>query len=80
MPVSNRKKEINKEPLIKFFSDDLFDEIGVDVNLNIPNLWFPFISLKGLLSKNSLPQTKISLGTSFQKNIGLAMFRLTTNH
>ena len=30
MPVSNRKKEINKEPLIKFFSDDLFDEIGVD--------------------------------------------------
>jgi len=52
-------------------SEKYLSEIGVDVNLNIPNLWFPFISLKGLLSKNSLPQTKISLGTSFQKNIGL---------
>lgn len=52
-------------------SEKYLSEIGIDVNLNIPNLWFPFISLKGLLSKNSLPQTKISLGTSFQKNIGL---------
>lgn len=52
-------------------TEKYLSEIGVDVNLNIPNLWFPLISLKGLLSKNSLPQTKISLGSSFQKNIGL---------
>ncbi len=52
-------------------TEKYLSEIGADLNLTIPNLWFPFISLKKLISKNSLPQTRISVGSSFQKNIGL---------
>jgi ribonuclease HII len=30
MPVSNKKKGLNKESLIKYFSESSFDEIGID--------------------------------------------------
>lgn len=52
-------------------NEKYLSEIGGDINLSIPSLWFPFISLKNIISKNSLPQTRISIGSSFQKNIGL---------
>ena len=46
-------------------------EIGGDINLNFPRLWLPFISTNKVIPNYMLPQTKISIGTSFQKNIGL---------
>lgn len=46
-------------------------EIGGDINLSFPRLWLPFISTKKIIPYYMLPQTKISIGTSFQKNIGL---------
>ena len=61
-------------------SEKYLSEVGADINLSIPNLWFPFISLKKLVSKNSLPQTRISLGSSFQKNIGLDKQTLNANY
>ncbi len=46
-------------------------EFGADVNLTFPRIWFPFIKTEKLIPRYTLPQTRLSLGTSFQKNIGL---------
>ncbi|ALM09091.1 membrane protein [Sediminicola sp. YIK13] len=53
-------------------------EIGGDINLNFPRLWLPFISTNKIIPYYMLPQTKISIGTSFQKNIGLDKNTLNT--
>ncbi len=52
-------------------SEDFFSEIGADINLTFPRLWLPLINTKGIVPYYMLPQTRISAGTSFQKNIGL---------
>src|SRR5690606_28347383 len=46
-------------------------EFGVDLNLTIPRIWFLFINSKKIIPYYMLPQTRISVGTDFQKNIGL---------
>ncbi|SDE88298.1 Surface antigen [Pricia antarctica] len=46
-------------------------EFGADANLDIPSIWFPFFNTKKIIPSYTLPRTRISLGTSFQKNIGL---------
>ncbi len=46
-------------------------EFGADVNLTFPRIWFPFANTSKLIPTYTLPQTRLSLGTSFQKNIGL---------
>jgi len=46
-------------------------EFGADVNLTFPRIWFPFVNTSRLIPSYTLPQTRLSLGTSFQKNIGL---------
>lgn len=46
-------------------------EFGGDVNLNLPRLWFPFINTSRIIPNYMLPKTNISIGTSFQQNIGL---------
>ncbi|MCK5441544.1 MAG: BamA/TamA family outer membrane protein [Maribacter sp.] len=46
-------------------------EFGADINLTFPRIWFPFIKTEKLIPRYTLPQTRLSLGTSFQKNIGL---------
>lgn len=48
-----------------------FSEIGADVNLSFPRIWLPFINTDRIIPNYMLPQTNLSLGTSFQKNIGL---------
>ncbi|MET6991597.1 BamA/TamA family outer membrane protein [Sediminicola arcticus] len=53
-------------------------EIGGDINLNFPRLWLPFVSTKKIIPYYMLPQTKITIGTSFQKNIGLDKQTLNT--
>ena len=53
-------------------SDPFFDinEFGVDVKLTIPRLFSPFYT-EGLVPKYMSPNTRISLSTTSQKNIGL---------
>ncbi|MFD2789506.1 BamA/TamA family outer membrane protein [Arenibacter sp. H213] len=46
-------------------------EFGGDINLNLPRIWMPLFSTSKLIPNYMLPQTKISMGTSFQQNIGL---------
>jgi hypothetical protein len=46
-------------------------EFGADINLTFPRIWFPFANTSKLIPTYTLPQTRLSLGTSFQKNIGL---------
>ncbi|NAS29583.1 BamA/TamA family outer membrane protein [Flavobacteriaceae bacterium R38] len=45
-------------------------EVGGDIRLNFPRIFLPFNTDK-LIPKSFFPQTRISLGTSFQNNIGL---------
>ncbi len=51
--------------------EDFFSEIGGDINLVFPRIWFPFINTKRIIPYYMLPQTRVTAGTSFQKNIGL---------
>jgi outer membrane protein assembly factor BamA len=54
-------------------SEDRFfniSEIGADVRLNFPRFFFP-IKTDKLIPSYMLPQTRISVGTSIQTNIGL---------
>jgi len=44
-------------------------EIGIDASLAFPRFRFPFIG--NLIPRKMTPKTKITIGTSFQKNIGL---------
>ena len=60
------------------FPDDFFSEIGGDISLDFPRIWFPFINRTNLIPDYSLPKTRISIGTSFQKNIGLDKQTLNT--
>ena len=46
-------------------------EVGGDINLNLPRIWFPFVNTSKIIPNYMLPKTKLSMGTSFQQNIGL---------
>ncbi len=52
-------------------TEDFFSEISGDVNLNFPRIWFPLINTDKFIPNYMLPRTRLSLGTSFQRNIGL---------
>ncbi|WP_237332463.1 BamA/TamA family outer membrane protein [Zobellia amurskyensis] len=52
----------------RFFN---IQEFGADLTLDIPRIWLPFINTNKIIPSYSLPRTRISVGTSFQKNIGL---------
>ncbi|PHR69780.1 MAG: hypothetical protein COA67_09850 [Lutibacter sp.] len=51
-------------------------EFGGDVSLEIPRILFP-AKTENLILKKMSPKTKISIGTSFQKNIGLDKQKFT---
>lgn len=51
--------------------EDFFSEVGGDINITFPRIWFPLFNTKKIIPYFMLPQTRISAGTSFQKNIGL---------
>ncbi len=59
------QKSINEDD--RFFN---ISEFGGDIKLNFPRIFFP-IKTEKFIPKYMIPQTVISLGTSFQKNIGL---------
>ncbi|WP_289041690.1 BamA/TamA family outer membrane protein [uncultured Zobellia sp.] len=52
----------------RFFN---IQEFGADLTLDIPRIWLPFINTNKIIPSYTLPRTRISIGTSFQKNIGL---------
>ncbi len=52
----------------RFFN---IQEYGADLSLDFPRIWFPFIKTTRLIPSYSLPRTRLSVGASFQQNIGL---------
>lgn len=53
------------------YQEDYFSEIGGEITLDFPRIWFPFIRTTKIIPNYTLPKTRIAIGTSFQKNIGL---------
>ncbi|MFS4469557.1 BamA/TamA family outer membrane protein [Maribacter sp. 2210JD10-5] len=53
------------------FQENFFSEIGGDITLDFPRIWFPFINTSKIIPNYTLPKTRIAIGTSFQQNIGL---------
>ncbi len=52
-------------------------EIGGDINIIFPRIWFPFNTEK-IIPYYMLPQSRFLVGTNFQKNIGLDKQTLNT--
>ncbi len=50
--------------------ENFTSEIGGDINLTFPRIWFP-LNTEKIIPYYMLPQTRLSVGTNFQKNIGL---------
>ncbi|WP_350285169.1 BamA/TamA family outer membrane protein [uncultured Croceitalea sp.] len=50
--------------------ENFTSEIGGDINLTFPRIWLPFNTEK-IIPYYMLPQTRLSIGTNFQQNIGL---------
>ena len=50
--------------------DNLTSEIGGDINLTFPRIWFP-LNTEKIIPYYMLPQTRLSAGINFQRNIGL---------
>lgn len=45
-------------------------ELGGDINITFPRIWLPF-STEKIIPYYMLPQSRLSVGTNFQRNIGL---------
>lgn len=60
-------------------SDETFtSEIGGDINLTFPRIWFP-LNTEKVIPYYMVPQTRLSIGTNFQQNIGLDRQVLNTS-
>ncbi|WP_313777820.1 BamA/TamA family outer membrane protein [Flagellimonas meishanensis] len=59
-------------------SDETFtSEIGGDINITFPRIWFP-LNTEKIIPYYMLPQSRLLLGTNFQRNIGLDRQTLNT--
>lgn len=59
-------------------SDETFtSELGGDVNLTFPRIWFPLRTDK-IIPNYMLPQSRLLVGTNFQRNLGLDRQNLNT--
>src|SRR5690606_1866365 len=45
-------------------------ELGGDINITFPRIWLPF-GTEGIIPHYMLPQSSLTMGTNFQRNIGL---------
>lgn len=52
-------------------------ELGGDINLTFPRIWFP-LNTEKIIPYYMLPKSRFSVGTNFQKNIGLDKQSLNT--
>ncbi|PRX57943.1 BamA/TamA family outer membrane protein [Flagellimonas meridianipacifica] len=60
------------------FSGETFtSEIGGDINITFPRIWFP-INTEKIIPYYMLPQSRFLVGTNFQQNIGLDRQTLNT--
>jgi len=67
---------LNARGTFGLLSDDsstekFFTEVGGDINISFPRFVFPFVNTSKIVPRYTLPRTRITVGTSFQKNIGL---------
>ncbi|WP_422859194.1 BamA/TamA family outer membrane protein [Flagellimonas sp. S174] len=60
-----------------FTGETFTSEIGGDINITFPRIWFP-IDTKKVIPYYMLPQTRLLAGTNFQQNIGLDRQTLNT--
>lgn len=51
--------------------EKFFTEMRGDINLTFPRIWIPPLNSPRIIPYYMLPQSRLSLGTSFQKNVGL---------
>lgn len=58
----------------RFFN---ISEFGADLRLKFPRMWFP-VNTDAVIPKSMSPSTLVSLGTSFQTNIGLDKQTITS--
>ena len=58
-------------------NDDFTSELGGDVTITFPRIWLPFNTEK-IIPHYMLPQSRLSAGTNFQRNIGLDKQSLNT--
>ncbi|MDC6365963.1 MULTISPECIES: BamA/TamA family outer membrane protein [Flavobacteriaceae] len=59
-------------------SDETFtSEIGGDINITFPRIWFP-LNTEKIIPYYMLPQSRFLVGTNFQRNIGLDKQSLNT--
>ena len=52
-------------------TEQFFTEVGGDINITFPRFVFPFVNTDNIVPRYSLPRTRVTVGTTFQKNIGL---------
>jgi len=50
--------------------ESITSELGGDLNLVFPRIWFPFTT-ENIIPYYMLPQTRLSVGANFQRNLGL---------
>jgi len=58
--------------------EKFFTEIRGDINLTFPRIWIPPLRALRIIPFYMLPQTRVSAGSSFQKNVGLDKQTLNT--
>lgn len=58
-------------------NDNFTSELGGDVTITFPRIWLPFNTEK-IIPHYMLPQSRLSAGTNFQRNIGLDKQSLNT--
>src|SRR5690606_15974021 len=57
--------------------EDFTSELGGDINITFPRIWLPF-GTEGIIPHYMLPQSRLLMGTNFQRNIGLDKQSLNT--
>ncbi|PWL37761.1 hypothetical protein DKG77_13385 [Flagellimonas aquimarina] len=55
---------------ISIAGETFTSEIGGDINITFPRIWFP-LNTEKIIPYYMLPQSRFLIGTNFQKNIGL---------
>ena len=67
--------------LIKDSPGAITSELGGTVNLTFPRIWFP-VNTEKIIPYYMVPNTRLSMGTNFQQNIGLdrQSFNTTLNY
>ena len=58
-------------PILSITGFSISRNTGPTSTWTFPRIWFPFVNTNRIIPSYTLPRSRITLGTSFQKNIGL---------